>query len=175
MIFHLGHDHFITAYYLISIFSHYPTFSNQHWCSQFDNCKSELEINKGSMHFCTECDFKTPSTSHLRYHKQSLHMGIRYSCDQCDHQAITKAQQLIHKESIHMAVKNPCSVCEYQAPTKDLLQIHGFVHMERKFPCNQCSFIAKWKKKNLAITNSWFMKEGKFSAHNVRPGNNGVS
>eukprot|EP00092_Neocalanus_flemingeri_P061187 GFUD01073516.1.p1 GENE.GFUD01073516.1~~GFUD01073516.1.p1 ORF type:complete len:249 (+),score=58.57 GFUD01073516.1:92-838(+) len=50
---------------------------------------------------CDECDKQCNSNEALKYHKQSVHDGIRFPCDHCDHKARTPQGLKKHEARKH--------------------------------------------------------------------------
>ena len=110
-----------------------------------------ISINWQENHFfCVQCQYEASSEAILkyhqdriqyikkqniiviyvefRYHKRSVHEGVKYPCWQCDNQATTKGSLAQHKQVVHEGIKK----CGHQSISKgDLAQHKRAV----KYPC----------------------------------------
>ena len=50
---------------------------------------------------CTDCDYVTNNSGHLRRHIESQHLDYFYSCDICGKQTKTKNALYMHKTRSH--------------------------------------------------------------------------
>ena len=57
-------------------------------CSALDMLKNHFETKKKN-----------------KWHKMSIHEGIRYQCDQCDYKATQKRDLKTHRMSVHEGIK----------------------------------------------------------------------
>ena len=76
----------------------------------------QREISKLASHMskfqCPKCDKTFSFHSELRYHKTSLHEGVKYACNQCNYQAIKQSHLKQHIQSKHEGVKYACNQCD---------------------------------------------------------------
>ena len=75
---------------------------------------------------CNQCDYTAASSSILKRHKETIHLGIRYPCDLCDYKATQLGCLNKHTESIHQGIRYPCDLCDYKATEKNKLKRHKY-------------------------------------------------
>ena len=73
---------------------------------------------------CPQCDYVAGSKPSLKYHIESVHLGIRYPCQQCDYMAKKKAQLRVHVQTIHEGKRYPCVKCDFIATQRGHLYKH---------------------------------------------------
>lgn len=102
-------------------------------------------------YFCPFCDYKASSSVSIKYHKQTVHEGVRFNCDLCDAFFTRKESLKTHIRSKHEGIKYPCDLCEYKATEKGALKKHKLSQhslLNLQFPCQFCDFGAKTQKQH---------------------------
>ena len=102
-------------------------------------------------YFCPFCDYKASSSVSIKYHKQTVHEGVRFNCDLCDAFFTRKESLKTHIRSKHEGIKYPCDLCEYKATEKGALKKHKLSQhslLNLQFPCQLCDFGAKTQKQH---------------------------
>ena len=72
---------------------------------------------------CPQCDY-VGSTASLKYHIDSVHLGIRYPCQQCDYMFKKKDDLKRHVQTIHEGIRYPCDKCDFIATQRGHLYKH---------------------------------------------------
>lgn len=80
-------------------------------CNKTLSGKSELtrhirrvhlgEKEKGPIHTCDQCGYKSVKKSNLQRHKESVHEGVKYFCELCNFHATRPDNMKIHFRAIH--------------------------------------------------------------------------
>ena len=77
-------------------------------------------------YLCDLCYYLASKKSHLKRHKDSIHLGIKgpikHHCDQCEYAARDRSNLKRHIESKHEGMRYPCDKCEYSAISKGYLK-----------------------------------------------------
>lgn len=104
---------------------------------------------------CSECNYKTRQSGHLKSHINAVHRQLKYSCDLCDFQTKWKNRIKTHKVSVHKEGGLPCPSCDYMASESWVLAQHvKVVHREMniqdsfydaKYKCSYCNYKANQK------------------------------
>merc|ERR1719233_2675662 len=80
-------------------------------CPYESKLKRYLTIHWKSMHeekaplLCDSCPYKTTNGTHLKKHREAIHLGIKYPCDSCKYQATDKSSLKRHQRTIHEGKK----------------------------------------------------------------------
>ena len=108
---------------------HYATFHR----------RKHLELRK----MCDVCGKSFCTEGYLRYHKQSVHEGIKHHCDICGVGFTFKMALYAHRK-IHTGERNHvCHICSKRFRLKSDLKQHIMAHNnEKPFSCNICG--SKW-------------------------------
>jgi len=100
------------------------------------------------MYYCDKCDYSASKSTSVKYHKQTVHEGLRYDCDQCDAFFTRKESLKTHKLSLHEGIRFPCDQCDYKATENGALKKHKQTQHENvDFWCHLCDHGAKSEKK----------------------------
>merc|ERR1712027_129495 len=67
------------------------------------------------MYYCDKCDYSASKSTSVKYHKQTVHEGLRYACDQCDYKATENGALKKHKQTQHENVDFWCHLCDHGA------------------------------------------------------------
>ena len=79
----------------------------------------------------------------MRFLQQGGGNHLVHPCNQCDHVAVNKPNLKFHVESVHLGIRYPCHQCDYMAKKKFQLRNHVLTkHEGRTFPCDQCEYVA---------------------------------
>ena len=89
------------------------------------------------------CDLVSKSKQGLRYHKQSIHLGIKYKCEQCDYEAKSKSMLNGHVQKIHEKKTFACEYCDivladYNTHKKHLMLKHH--DKIKNYFCHLCNY-----------------------------------
>ena len=100
------------------------------------------------LYYCDKCDYSASKSTSVKYHKQTVHEGLRYDCDQCDAFFTRKESLKTHKLSLHEGIRFPCDQCDYKATENGALKKHKQTQHENvDFWCHLCDHGAKSEKK----------------------------
>ena len=100
-----------------------------------------------------QCNFKAKRKKKLRYHINSVHLGVNYPCNRCDFKAKRPDTLKEHIESKHDRIKHECSQCGKQFSRGYLYQHiksqhEGFEDLKVtdescvKYSCKKCGYEA---------------------------------
>ena len=106
----------------------------------------DLKIhNKEKSNKCSQCDYSSSHTGHLRAHMK-IHNGEKSKkCNQCDY-ASSSASDLRKHLKTHSGEKpNKCNQCDYSTIYATALKTHLKAHGgEKSHKCNQCDYASYW-------------------------------
>ena len=108
---------------------------NQCQCS---NIQSKHE--KGKLHICPVCEFKTKWRPAMRRHIKVVHAEEKpYKCPHCGYKLSRKAHLRRHIQEVHENEKpHKCPECEYQASRKTHLKNHIEAKHTKRNSFNNC-------------------------------------
>ena len=92
--------------------------------AQDESIKTKDDQKDKSLLYCNLCEFTAKHSSGLRYHKSTMHEGVRYPCDQCAFKSTSKNGLITHAEIRHGGILFPCSTCDYKATSRKFLRRH---------------------------------------------------
>ena len=84
---------------------------------------------------CDQCDFKTIKKGNINRHlaKHEGKTIQQFGCDECDKQCNSNEALKYHKKSVHDGIRFPCDHCAYKATTPQALKKHGAIKHTNKF------------------------------------------
>ena len=100
-----------------------------------EHAKIKLKCDQCEKTFWTEKQLSNHKANH-----SYLTVDGSYSCDQCDYRCKKTNRLRFHIDSVHLGVKpHLCDVCPAAFPTKGALNVHKLSHTgERNFKCIFC-------------------------------------
>ena len=110
-------------------------------------CTTKSNLTKHTVKYhgegfpCQTCDFKAPLKDGLKFHIESVHLGIRYQCNfqDCSHSSVLKTSLRIHRAREHSEKVIPCLICEDKFAIEYLLKNH-IASKHQGLYCTKCSY-----------------------------------
>ena len=97
-------------------------------------------VHLGIKHVCDQCGKECTTKSNLTKHQTKFH-GDGFPCQSCDYKAGLKDQLKYHIESVHLGIRYECNFegCSYSSSQKTTLRVHRAKrHSEKAIPCLIC-------------------------------------
>ena len=120
----------------------------KHVCDQCGKqCSTKSNLTKHTVKYhgegfpCQSCDFKATLKDGLKYHIESVHLGIRYECnfETCSYSSALKNSLRIHTAREHSERVIPCLICDEKFAIEHLLKEHIAKKHEGLY-CIKCSY-----------------------------------
>ena len=120
----------------------------KHVCDQCGKeCTTKSNLTKHVVKYhgegfpCQSCDFKAPLKDGLKFHIESVHLGIRYQCnfEGCSYSSVLKTSLRIHRAREHSEKVIPCLICDDKFAIEHLLKQHIASKHEGLY-CTKCSY-----------------------------------
>ena len=110
-------------------------------CTTKSNLTKHIAKYHGDGFPCQSCDFKAQLKDGLKFHIESVHLGIRYQCnfEGCSHSSLLKSSLRIHRAKKHAEKLIPCLICDEKFAIEYLLKQH-IASKHGGLYCTKCSY-----------------------------------
>ena len=98
-----------------------------------DMIKHYSVVHENKKELCTDCGeyFKN-----LKYHKETVHDGLRYKCNSCDKEYKTEKMLKQHVETVHEMRRSICEICAVEViDLKNHMKLNHEGPIEKTEPC----------------------------------------